>query len=60
LSTWKLNNPKAMSKPPVIAKTASAVPEVGPAIVVAGMSSVALDGVMSRMVSMLISALASV
>jgi hypothetical protein len=29
LSTWKLNSPKAMSKPPVTAETAPAVPEVG-------------------------------
>jgi hypothetical protein len=45
-----------MSKPPVIAETAPVAPEVGPTIVAAGTSSVALDVV----VSMLISALALV
>jgi hypothetical protein len=50
-STWKLNSPKAISKPPAIAEAASVEPEVGPTIVTAGTSSVAFDGVASMLMS---------
>jgi hypothetical protein len=50
LSTWKLNSPKAMSKPPVTAETAPAVPEVGSMMIAAGVRSAALGDAMSMMI----------
>jgi hypothetical protein len=45
--TWKLNSPKAMSKPPVAAETAPAVLEVGSMMIAAGVRSAALGDAVS-------------
>jgi hypothetical protein len=50
LSTWKLNSPKAMSKPPVTTETAPAVPKVGSMMIAAGVRSAALGDAMSMTV----------
>jgi hypothetical protein len=50
LSTWKLNSLKAVLKPPVIAETAPAVPEVGSMMIAVGVRSAALGDAVSMMV----------
>jgi hypothetical protein len=57
LSTWKLNNPKAISKPPVLAETVHVTLEMGSMVVVAeesmaniGVESMMLGDAVSTMV----------
>jgi hypothetical protein len=55
LSTWKLNSPKAMSKPPVLAETAPAGLEAGSMVVAAGVRSTMLGNAVSIMVDLAMS-----
>jgi hypothetical protein len=50
LFTWKLNSPKAILKPPVLAETAPARLEMGSMVVAAGVRSAMLGDAMSMMV----------
>jgi hypothetical protein len=59
LSTWKLNSPKAMSKPSVTAETAPAGLEAGLMMVVAGVRSTTLGDAVSMTVDLVMSTLAS-
>jgi hypothetical protein len=55
LFTWKLNSPKAISKPPVLAKTAPARLETGSMVVAAGVRSAMLGDAVSMMVDLVMS-----
>jgi hypothetical protein len=64
LSTWKLNNPKAISKPPDLAETAPVRLEMGSTVVIAGESkaragveSMMLGGAVSTMVDSVMSSM---
>jgi hypothetical protein len=52
LSTWKLNSPKAISKPPVLTETAPARLGAGSMVVAAGVRSVMLGDAVSMMVDL--------
>jgi hypothetical protein len=55
LFTWKLNGPKAISKPPVLAETAPARLETGSMVVAAGVRSAMLGDAVSMMVDSVMS-----